>query len=241
MGARKRTSAHRLSPARACALAATFATGAVLAVAVAPALSDVSPPTTTLPTSPSPSTNPGPSPDPAPSTAPATSTTKAPAPAKKAPAPTPAPAPPEPVQTFAPQPVPAPAPRPAPAATSTHAVKKPTAHARKVKRRAAHTAARTVKPRARPHGVLGARVSKPARIHEAAPVASTSRTSSGGLRHMLLILLFALPALALCASFVPPTLVPHRLVLAWRDSRVNVGLLAASVLLLEGLLYALIR
>ena len=65
--------------------------------------------------------------------------------------------------------------------------------------------------------------------------------SSGGLRRALVILLFMLPALVLGAALVPPHAVPHRMSLVWKDVRVNVGLLAGSILLVEALLYLLTR
>jgi hypothetical protein len=247
MRAMRNTSGRRLPPAGVGALLVTFAVGATLSVAVAPALSDISPPPSTLPTTPAPSPAPGPSPDPAPTTT-ATRTTpkKAASASTKASTPkpkpsTPAPTSSTPVHTFAPAPLPTPAPvvsRP----VVHHAAKKTVARPKHAKKKPArpseHRTVKRAKPK--PHGVLGARASKTAApIRAASPVAPAA--SSNGLRRALLILLVALPAIVLAATFVPPTLVPYRMVLAWRDTRLNLGLLAASILLLEALLYLLIR
>lgn len=271
MGAKKSGSAGgRVSPRFACALAVLFVLGAAVAVG-APAVADISPPTTTILTNTSgPSPDRAPKPKPKPTTATTTKTAPAKTPAPKPPATTskPAPAPPKPAsvpetapQTTSSSPSPA---TPAPVHAAVTKVARP-AHRAKVKvktkvkakvkvrtkvrakAKAAKAEARkpkTTKPKTtkpKPHAVLAARATKHALPTSQISSPAFSDNTSGGLRNAVVILLFLIPAIALGAAFVPPQAVPHRMALVWRDARVNVGLLAGAVLLVEGLLYLLTR
>jgi len=65
--------------------------------------------------------------------------------------------------------------------------------------------------------------------------------SSSALVSALIALLFALPGLALLAAFVPPWALPSpRQKALWAERRLEVGVFAASILLVEAVLAALL-
>jgi len=247
MGTKRSSSTgRRFSPASLGALAIMFALGVTVAALVGPALADISPPTTTIPT-----TTSGPSPDPAPTP---TTKTKASAP-KRAPAPAPKPQPTTSKSAPAPIHTSAPTSQPSPQSTYTPRVSRPVVHraVEKTVKRVHHVKVKAkptrhhrvtrqrravIKRQLKRHGVLGTQVTERA-TPVAGPVVTDPANSSNGLGNAPMILLFALPAFALAAALVPPRVVPFRAAIAWRDARVNVGLLAVSVLLIETLIYLL--
>jgi len=235
--------------AQAGLLVAVFALGVTLPALVAPALADDPPPTTGPTTDVTPTTtattspNPDPAPQPAPAPKTSTATTKAlTKPKPKASAPAPKPATTTSRTTIAtPTPV-APASTPLTTENSFAPVKplgitKKKSHVSRPKRKHVRTAPAkkaeepAVKKRA-PERTPIARINP--------PIASFSSSSNGapGAR-LLLIVLLVLPALLLLATVVPIRALPPRLAGGWIEHRMDVGMLAGSLLLIDALLYAL--
>jgi hypothetical protein len=55
------------------------------------------------------------------------------------------------------------------------------------------------------------------------------------------VILLMLPVLLFLVALVPARVMPQRLVVGWIDRRLELGMFAGSLLLIEGFLYALVK